>query len=114
MSALTIQFGEVPFENLGPFNGWMGPGGAGMYVLLVQPNKEKSPNDYRALFFGESDNLISSEFFRNHPKFRCCVSEAERADNLFFAISPLEGSTPEQRKQIVQLLVNDVRTACNY
>jgi hypothetical protein len=114
MSALTIQFGEVPFENLGPFNNWDGPGGAGMYVVLVQPNREKAPTDYRALFFGEADNLSSTEFFRIHPKFRCCVSEAERADNLFFAISPLEGSTADQRKQIVQMLANEFRTACNY
>ena len=114
MSALTIQFGEVPFENLGPFNGWEGPGGAGMYVVLVQPNREKAPNDYRALFFGEAENLNSTEFFRNHPKFRCCVSEAERADNLYFALSPLEGSTADQRKLIVQMLANEFRTACNY
>ena len=114
MSELTIQFGEVPFENLGPFNGWSGPGGSGIFVVLVQPNRKEAPNDYKALYFGEAENLSGSEFFRTHPKFRCCVSEAERAENLYFAISPLEGSNVDQRKQIQRLLANEFRTACNY
>jgi hypothetical protein len=114
MSALNIQWGEVPFENLGPFNGWTGPGGPGVFVVMVQPNKETAPTDYRALFFGEAENLADSEFFRSHPKFRCCVSEAERADNLFFAALPMPDASPVQRKQVQRLLIDEFHPVCNW
>jgi hypothetical protein len=114
MDAMAIQWGEVPFENLGPFEGWSGPGGSGLFVVMVQPHPETNPGEYRALFFGETDNLSSSEFFRHHPKFRCCVSEAGKVEGLFFASSPLEGSTQDQRKMVQRLLADQFRPICNW
>ncbi len=114
MSALTIHWGEVEFENLGPFSGWLGAGGAGLFAVMVQPNAKTNPGDFRVVYFGEHDNLIDSEFFRSHPKFRCCVSEAGNADGLHFAIFPLPDSTAEQRKHIAKLLAEQFRPICNW
>jgi hypothetical protein len=114
MSALTIQWGDVVFENLAPFNDWVGTGGAGIFVLMIQPDKEKAPNDYKALYFGEAESLTDSEFFRNHPKFRCCVSEAGRAENLFFAAFAMPDTSPIQRKQVQMAFVNQFHPVCNW
>lgn len=114
MSALTIQWGEVVFENLGPFSGWLGPGGAGLFVIMVQPNARANPGNYRAVYFGEHEDLSDSEFFRSHAKFRCCVSEAESADSLWIAIFRLPDSTAEQRKHIAKLLAEQFRPICNW
>lgn len=113
MSDLTIQWGDTMFVNLAPMTDWAGPGGAGLFVVMVQPDPTNAPGDYRALFFGESENLASADFFRAHPKFRCCVSEAERVDLLWFAASPLEGS-PIERKQKVRVLADQFHPICNW
>lgn len=114
MSALNIQWGDVLFENLGAFNYWTWTGGPGLFVVMVQPDKERAPNDYRALYFGESEDIKDSEFFRNHAKFRCCVSEAERADNLYFAAFPMPNSSPVQRKEVQRLLAEQFHPICNW
>ena len=114
MSALNIQWGDVLFENLAAFNGWTWTGGPGLFVVMVQPDKDNAPTNYKALFFGEAEDIKDSEFFRNHPKFRCCVSEAERADNLFFAAFAMPDSSPIQRKQAQKALAEQFRPVCNW
>jgi len=114
MSELNIQWGETLFQNLAPFSGWSGPGGPGLFVVMVQPDRQNAPANYKALFFGEADNIADSEFFRIHPKFRCCVSEAERADHLYFAAFPMPDSSPIQRKQLQKLLVDQFHPVCNW
>lgn len=114
MSALTIAWGDAVFENLDRFEGWLGPGGAGVYVVMSQPKPDTAPGEYKALYFGEADSLSDSEFFRTHPKFRCCVSEAGKVESMHFAIIPLPESTQDQRKNIQRLLAEQFRPICNW
>jgi hypothetical protein len=114
MSDLTIQWANTVFENLAQFNGWAGPGGEGMFAVMVRPQPDLAPNDYRCLFIGEADDLSSSEFFRANPKFRCCISEAEKMDLLYFAARPMPNTSPVERKQAVRELAEAVRPICNW
>jgi hypothetical protein len=111
---LTIQWGILTFENLGPFNGWTGPGGPGIYAVMVKPKPATAPNDYRILYFGEAEELSSSAFFNGHPKIRCCISEAGKTDLLFFAMLPMSGSDVNKRKQAVRELAEQFRPPCNW
>jgi hypothetical protein len=114
MSSLTIQWGNTVFENLAPLTGWAGEGGEGLFAVMVRPKPETAPNDYRILYIGEAEDLSSAEFFRSHPKYRCCVSEAEKVDLLYFAVRPAPNTSPVQRKQMVRELAEAVRPICNW
>lgn len=114
MSALTIQWGDVVFEGLGPLSGWVGEGGPGIFAVMVRPKPDEAPNDHRILYFGEAENLTSGESFRQHPKYVCCVSEAGKADYLQFAFKPLPNTSPVQRKQAVRDLAAQFNAICNW
>jgi hypothetical protein len=114
MSALTVEWGPVTLQNVAPFPGWMGPGGPGIFVVMTRPKPDTAPNEFKAVYFGEAANLEQAEFFRSHPKFRCCVSEAETADKLYFAIFLMPETTEEQRKNVARALANEFHPICNW
>ncbi|HRK21805.1 MAG TPA: hypothetical protein PLX06_08355 [Fimbriimonadaceae bacterium] len=114
MTDLTIEWGGHVFVGLGPIDGWEGPSGAGLYVVLFQPKPDEAPGQFKALYFGEAEELSGAEFFRAHPKYRCCVSEAEKADRLFFAACVMPETTPMDRKQTQRALAEQYRPMCNW
>lgn len=114
MTELTIEWGGHVFVGLGPLDNWEGPAGPGLYVVLFPPNPDTAPGQFKALYFGEAEELSSAEFFRAHPKYRCCVSEAEKADRLHFAACVMPESTPMDRKQTQRALAEQYRPMCNW
>ncbi len=111
---MTIQWAGVDFLNLAPFPGWEFEGGPGIFAVAMQPDARNKPGDYRMLFVGESEDVSSAEFFRSHPRFVCCVSEAGKVDALYFAVVPMPNSDQAGRKRVVQLLAQELHPVCNW
>ena len=107
-----IYFANYQFSEPEVISEWRTEEKAGIYVILVQDPKVKS-RSYKAIYFGESENLSESSFIKSHQSFECWIREAESADNLFIATSAMSDSPSELRQGIVTFLVKYYHPACN-
>lgn len=85
-------------------------GQAGLYVILV-PDSTCSPRPYRALYFGESDN-INGRACGTHENWSAWCRHAGTSA-LYRALCPLPGFTKIQRQLAESLLITKYGTPCN-
>lgn len=111
--ALVINFGGFEFEGIRRLSHWIPPGGPCLYVILFKPKPETAPLDFKILYFGEHENLALENFYANHPKLRCWVSEGGRLDALYIGYHSMPESSLADRKQKVFDLLEVFRPVCN-
>ena len=107
-----IYFANYQFSEPAGIAEWRTEEKAGIYVILVQDPKAKSQS-YKAIYFGESDNLSDSNFIKSHHSYDCWVREAESESNLYIATFAMSDSPSELRQGVVAFLVKYYHPACN-
>ena len=111
--ALVISVGNVQFEGIRRITHFEPPGGSCLYVVLFKPKPETNPLDLKILYFGEHEHLDSADFYGNHPKLRCWVSEGGRLDALYIGYHAMPESSLAERKQAIFDLLEVFRPVCN-
>lgn len=110
---LVITFGGLTFEGITKFGNFSPPGGPCLYVILFKPKPETNPLDFKVLYFGDHEHLDSQEFYANHPKLRCWISEGGRLDALYVGTYAMPESNSVDRKQKLMDLLDVFRPVCN-
>jgi hypothetical protein len=103
----------VKWEGIAKLGNWDPPGGPCLYVILYKPKPETNPLDLKVLYFGEHENLTSRDFYSNHPKLRCWISEGGRLDALLVGTYAMPESTLVDRRQKLMDLQDVFRPVCN-
>lgn len=111
--ALSFSVGNVSFEGIRRLSNFEAPGGPCLYVICYKPKPETNPLDLKILYFGEHEDLSTQDFYANHPKLRCWVSEGGRLDALYVGFHPLPEASLAERKQAVFDLLEVFRPVCN-
>lgn len=111
--SLSFAVGSVTFEGIRRLSNFEAPGGPCLYVICYKPKPETNPLDLKILYFGEHEDLHSQDFYANHPKLRCWVSEGGRLDALYVGFHALPDSSLAERKQAVFDLLEVFRPVCN-
>ena len=111
---MSIIFGKttkVEFDGPVLITNWNPPFKAAIYAIMIPSNKRE--NYYRAIYFGESENLSERGFHKSHHAFSCWLREARTESNLFIGVHSMPNSTKEQRKKIEEKLISDYNPICN-
>ena len=107
-----IYFANYQFSEPAVITDWRTEEQVGIYVILVQDPKAKSQS-YKAIYFGESQNLSDSGFIKSHQSYPCWIREAESEGNLYIATFPMPDSALDLRQSIVAFLVKYYHPVCN-
>jgi hypothetical protein len=107
-----IYFANYQFSEPESFRAWNTEEKAGIYVVLVRYPGVKSQS-YKAVYFGESDNLSDSSLLKSHPSLDCWIQEGLSIDNLYIATFSMPDSSPELRRGVVTFLIKYYHPACN-
>jgi hypothetical protein len=107
-----IYFGNYQFSEPVVINEWETDEKAGIYVILVQDSGAKSQS-YKAIYFGESENLSDSSFLGSHRSYDRWIRESESEGNLYIATFAMPDSALELRQGIVAFLVKYYHPVCN-
>jgi len=107
-----IYFANYQFSEPESLAKWNTEEKNGIYVLLIKDPIEKS-KPYKAIFFGESNDLSDPGFLRSHQRFDCWIQEAGSEADLHIATFPMPNSTPGLRQSVVTFLVKYYHPVCN-
>ena len=107
-----IYFANYQFSEPERIDDWRTEERAGIYVILIKDHKAKSQS-YKAIYFGESENLSDSSFVKSHHSYDCWSREAESESNLYIATFSMPDSALDLRQGIVAFLVKYYHPACN-
>ncbi len=110
---MTITWGETQFEGPNPAVKWSPPKRAAVYAIMAKTDSSKTPNPYRAIYFGESSNLTDQGFWRRHSAYECFIKYAKSEANIFIGFHRMPGSIESQRQQIVRRLIDKFKPICN-
>ncbi len=111
---LEITYGNTTFSGVEQLGSWTPPGGPCVYCVLMRPKPEQEPTNFKVIYFGDHEDLADRDFYGNHPKLRCWISEGGRLDQLFIGFCQLPNSSMADRKQRVLDLVDAIRPICNW
>jgi hypothetical protein len=109
----VIYFANYQFCEPEALLNWTTSETAGIFAILVQDATSRS-KPYRAIYFGESENLSEPGFFRSYHRYDCWVREAGNETDLYVSVFPTPGSTPELRQGIKDFLIKYYQPACNF
>ena len=92
----------------GPFMAplWSPLRGAGVYAVMTPGWRLLT---FRALAFGEAEDLASQGLLRRHPKYREWLSIVGTEWNLYVATHPMALSTPGERGAVLRELSRGYR-----
>ncbi len=107
-----IYFANYQFSEPGTFLNWTTDETSGIFAILVKDPKSKS-KPYKAIYFGESENLSEHGFFKNHYRYDRWVREAGSAADLYISVFPLPDSSPVIRQSIQAFLIKYYHPVCN-
>jgi len=110
---MTITWGKIQFDGPYPISKWDPPCKAAIYAIMIRPDPENKPNEYRIIYFGESGNLSERGFYRSHDKYGCWISQAGSDANLHIAIHPMPNSTEKDRREVEKKLILQYKPKCN-
>jgi len=102
----VITLGSRSFA--GPFMAplWSPPKCAGLYAVMAPGWRLLT---FRALEFGQAENLAAPELLKHHPKYREWLTIVGTQWNLYIAIHELSFSTEAQRVAGVRELAREYR-----
>jgi len=107
-----IYFANYQFTEPESIRDWQAEDKAGIFVILIRDSKSKSQT-YRAIYFGESENLSDSGFIKSHHSYDSWIREAESEGNLYIATFSMPDSVSDLRQSIVFFLVKYYHPVCN-
>lgn len=107
---MTILWGTIKFEGPNSVLQWDPPRKAAVYVVMAPGTK---PDHYKAIYFGESENLSERGFYKSHQAYPCWIKQAGAETNLYIGVYPMPNSTMEQRRVVEQMLIKEYNPVCN-
>ena len=107
-----IYFANYQFSEPESLPEWKTKEKNGIYTILTKDPQTKS-QPYKAVYFGESDNLSDTSFLKSNQRFECWIKEAGSEADLYIATFPMPDSAPELRQGIVAFLVKYYHPVCN-
>lgn len=107
-SYVAIQI--LQYEFLGPIklSEW-GPPMAEVIYLVLRRTKEI----FEILYAAESEKTEEADFFTKNDKFKCWIQNAGYEENLYLSIYPMWGSSQEDRKRILDKIIQRYQPRCN-
>lgn len=105
---MTIQI--LQYEFLGPVNlsEWGPPMDEVIYLLL-----RRAKDTFEIIYAGESEKTQETDFFTKNAKFKCWIQNAGSEQNLYLSIYPMWGSKPEERKRLLEKIIDRYKPPCN-
>lgn len=105
---MAIQI--LQYEFLGPIklSEW-GPPMAEVIYLILRRTKET----FEIIYAGESEKTEEADFFTKNDKFKCWIQNAGYEENLYLSIYPMWDSTQEDRKRILDKIIQKYQPRCN-
>jgi hypothetical protein len=112
-SNTVIYFANYQFSDPECLLNWTTSEKSGIYAILMQdPTSRAKP--YKAIFFGESEDISERGFFRSHYRYDRWIREAGSEAELYVSVFPMHDSSPELRQGIVTFLIKYYHPACNF
>lgn len=108
---MTIKFSNFTFTEPIRAAHWVPPRMSGLYVILV-PDARGWPRQFRAIYFGETEDYANRGFLKGHHRYRSWVGEAGSESNLWVAIYPT-AAPEESRLAIEKKLIAEYAPNCN-
>ena len=108
-----IYFANYQFGEPKAFLNWTSSEKEGIFAILIK-NPESKSKPYKAIYFGESENLSEQGFFRSYHRYDCWIREAGNETDLYISVFPTPGSTPNLRQGIKTFLVKYYHPVCNF
>jgi hypothetical protein len=109
----VIYFANYQFGEPEAFLNWTTSEKEGIFAILIKNPTSKS-KPYKAIYFGESENLSEHGFFRSYHRYDCWIREAGNETDLYISVFPTPGSTPNLRQGIKTFLVKYYHPVCNF
>lgn len=110
---MSIRLGNIDFDGPYPITEWIPPYQAAVYAIMMKPDPENKPKEYRVIYFGGGSNLSEIKFYREKNKYNCWIREADSEDNLYIGIYKMPNSTADERIEIESNLINQYNPVCN-
>ncbi len=104
-STTGIRVDGISFSRPFAIDEWDPPKKAALYLIVRK-------DDGRIIYVGESGNLNDRGFWKGHHKYACWLRVAGAEKNLAIAFYPMQGSTPDQRKEMESNLVRKLHPPC--
>ena len=92
----------------GPFMAplWMPPAAAGVYAVMAPGWRLLT---FRALDFGQAEDLSSKDLLKQHPKYREWISIVGTEWNLYVAMHEMPLASPAERGAVLRELAREYR-----
>lgn len=105
---MTLQI--LNYEFLGPIklSEW-GPPMEEVVFLMMRRTKDT----FEVIYAGESSKTDATDFFTRNEHFKCWMQSAGSEFNLYLSIYPMWGSSPDERKRVVDKIVVKYNPVCN-
>jgi hypothetical protein len=108
----VIYFANYQFSNPECLLNWITSEKSGIYAILVQdPTSRSKP--YKAIYFGESEDMSERGFFKSHSRYDRWIREAGTEAELYISVFPMPDLTPELRQGIEAFLIKYYQPVCN-
>ena len=107
-----IYFANYQFSDPECLLNWATSEKSGIFAILVQdPTSRSKP--YKAIYFGESEDMSERGFFKSHFRYDRWIREAGSEADLYISVFPMPDSTPDLRQGIETFLIKYYHPACN-
>lgn len=105
---VTIQI--LQYEFLGPIkvSEWGPPMAEVIYLIL-----RRTKDTFEIIYAGESEKTEETDFFTKNDRFACWLQNAGSEQNLFLSIYPMWDSKPEERKRVLEKIIQKYQPRCN-
>ena len=107
---MAVQWGDLPFEEPMLLQFPAPSPEPGIFAIMSKPNPTENPQNYRVIYFEDSDNF-SKSIIEKHPKIECW--KKNQLHGLYYELYKMGGSTSDQRKQITEILIQKYDPVCN-
>jgi hypothetical protein len=107
-----IYFGNYQFSDPECLLNWTTSEKSGIYAILVKDSTSRS-NPYKAIYFGESEDMSERGFFKSHYRYERWILEAGNEADLYISVFPMQNSTSELRQGIEAFLIKYYQPSCN-
>ena len=105
---MTIQI--LHYEFLGPIklSEWGPPMEEVVYAILA-----RTKDTFKIIYVDESEKTDKTDFFTQHKKFKCWMTNAGSEDNLYLAIYPMWQKEEHERQKIMNHAISKYKPICN-
>lgn len=113
---MPISWGReqrVSFSNCGALDNWVAEPTPAIFVVTYQRDPLNKPKAHTVLFFGEAEDLAVQQSSIKEQISNIWKREGGKSSELFVFVSPMKGSTKQQRAKVQERLVLEYQPRAN-